>query len=74
MFIFPVQLTTSRIGNLTLLIHTLLYVVTIHTYIHILTFQALSFYNKAIWSSNDSSVRPPLLGTKISDIARQGNS
>ena len=33
--IFPVQLTTSRIGNLTRLIHTLLYVMTIHTYIHI---------------------------------------
>ena len=30
--IFPVQLTTSRIGNLTRLIHTLLYVMTIHTY------------------------------------------
>ena len=35
-FIFPVQLTTSRIGkNLTRLIHTLLHVITIHTYIHI---------------------------------------
>ena len=33
MFISPVQLTTSRIGNLTRLIHTLLYVMTIHTYI-----------------------------------------
>ena len=33
-FIFPVQLTTSRIGNLTRLIHTLLYMMTIHTYIH----------------------------------------
>ena len=33
--IFPVQLTTtSRIGDLTRLIHTLLYVMTIHTYIH----------------------------------------
>ena len=32
--IFPVQLTTSRIGNLTLLIHNLLYVTTIHTYLH----------------------------------------
>ena len=32
--IFPVQLTTSRIGNLTWLIHTLLYVRTTHTYIH----------------------------------------
>ena len=32
--IFPVQLTTSRIGNLTRLIHTLLlHVMTIHTYI-----------------------------------------
>ena len=33
-FIFPVQLTTSRTGNLTRLIHTLLCVMTIHTYIH----------------------------------------
>ena len=34
-FIFPVQLTTSRIGNLTRLIHTLLYLVCDdHTYIH----------------------------------------
>ena len=33
--IFPVQLTTSRIDNFTRLIHTLLYVMTIHTYIHI---------------------------------------
>ena len=32
-FIFPVQLTTSRIGNLTRLVHTLLYVMTI-SYIH----------------------------------------
>ena len=30
--IFPVQLTTNRIGNLTRLIHTLIYVMTIHTY------------------------------------------
>ena len=37
--IFPVQLTTSRIGNLTWLIHILLYVMTIHTYIH--TFSVL---------------------------------
>ena len=34
---FLVQLTTSRIGNLTRLIHTLLYVMTTHTYIHQLT-------------------------------------
>ena len=32
--VFSVQLTTSRIGNLTRLIHTLLFVMTIHTYIH----------------------------------------
>ena len=38
MFIFPVQLTTSRIGN-TRLIHTLLYVITIHTYIHTVVYQ-----------------------------------
>ena len=31
-FLFPVQLTTSRIDNLTRLIHTLLCVMTIHTY------------------------------------------
>ena len=35
--IFPVQLTASRIDNLTRLIHTLLYVMTIHTYIHTVT-------------------------------------
>ena len=36
-YFFPVQLTTSRIGNLTRLIHTgtLLDVMTIHTYIHV---------------------------------------
>ena len=32
--IFPVQLTTSRIGNLAPLIHTMLYVMTIRTYIY----------------------------------------
>ena len=33
MFIFPIQPTTGRIGNLTRLILTLLYVMIIHTYI-----------------------------------------
>ena len=33
MFLFPVQLTTSRIGNLTRLIHTLA-ICDDHTYIH----------------------------------------
>ena len=32
-FIFPVQLTTSRIGSLTRLIHSLLHVMTIHVVI-----------------------------------------
>ena len=32
--IFPLQLTTSKIGNHTRLIHTLLYGITIHKYIH----------------------------------------
>ena len=41
--IFPVQLTTSRIGNLTRLIHTLLYVMTIHTYIHLPSTTILRF-------------------------------
>ena len=31
-FIFPIQLTTSRIGSLNQLIHTLLHVMAIHTY------------------------------------------
>ena len=34
-FIFRVQLTMSRIGNLTRLIHTLAICVTMHTYIHL---------------------------------------
>ena len=38
--IFPVQLTTSRIGNLTRLIHTVLCVMTIHNiYTYILTYR-----------------------------------
>ena len=44
--IFPVQLTTSRIGNLTRLIHTLLYVMTIHTYIHTTTSKDIKFSKK----------------------------
>ena len=48
-FIFPVQLTTSKIiGNLTRLIHTLLYVMTIHTYIHSTTL-LLPFPFHLVW-------------------------
>ena len=44
--IFPVQLTTSRIGNLTPLIHTLLYVMTIHNRI---CPPLLRWFCRAIW-------------------------
>ena len=50
--IFPVQLTTSRIGNRTRLIHTLLYVMTIHTYIR--TYLLLYLYQKL--DENNSTV------------------
>ena len=49
--IFRVQLTTSRIGNLTQLIHTLLYVMTVHvysTYVHILQSTPIYQYLNAI--------------------------
>ena len=39
---FPVQLTTNRIGNLARLIYNLLYVMTIHTYIHKHSFSLFS--------------------------------
>ena len=34
-YFFPVQLTASRIGNLTRSIHTLLYVMTMHIYFYL---------------------------------------
>ena len=51
--IFPVQLTTSRIGNLTRLIHTLLYVMTIHTYIY----RPISMRNFAYVENSDFSLQ-----------------
>ena len=47
-FIFSVQQTTSRVGNLTRLIDTLLYMMTIHTYLH------------AVLASNTDKNRVPL--------------
>ena len=46
-FISPVQLTTSRIGNpnLTRLVHTLLHVMTIHIYIMVATNQKGYIHN-----------------------------
>ena len=43
MFIFPVQLTTNRIGNRTRLIHTLAICVTIDTYTRRVLMSALQF-------------------------------
>ena len=43
-FFFPVQLTTSKIDNLTRLIHTLAICVTIHAYIHSRTCFFFSFF------------------------------
>ena len=57
--IFPVQLTTSRIGNLTRLIHSLLHVMTIHTYIHTPT---RAKKNKNITKQNRNDKKK---GTKI---------
>ena len=51
-FIFPVQLTTSRIGNLTRLIHTLAICATIHTYM-LAIFCCRSYGNvEGVWSKN----------------------
>ena len=41
---FPCSATTSRIGNLTRLIYTLLYVMTTHTYIHTVPLIAMQGY------------------------------
>ena len=49
LLIFPVQLTTSRIGNLTRLIHTLLYVMIIHPYIRVHTVLILYRNVSARW-------------------------
>ena len=57
--IFSVQLTTSRIGNLTGLIRTLLYVMTIHTYIHTINSLALNIIAGVY--------RPTITGQKKSD-------
>ena len=43
---FPVQLTTSRIGNLTRLIHTLVICVTIHSYSN----SAIDLYTIKVYS------------------------
>ena len=44
-FIFPVQLATSRIGNLTRLINTLLWVMTIHKSLYVLKKKNLTDLN-----------------------------
>ena len=55
-FIFPVQLTTVRIGNLTRLIHSLLCVMTIH--IIILFFIACVLSSHLFWTSGPWTYQP----------------
>ena len=57
---FPVQLTTSRIGNLTRLIYILLYVMTIRIYIHT--------YIHDVYSSAPLLPRPSL--SKNAELSR----
>ena len=73
--IFPVQLTTSRIGNLTRLIHTLLYVMTIHTYIYLtfkfsFIFPFVSPQPKGTRTNSNTATRSPYkiyldIGTRV---------
>ena len=69
-FIFPVQLTTSRIGNIARLSHTLLdghtYIHTIHTYISIY----IPTYNLIKYSSEVP--RNPLTRWDVSSIPANG--
>ena len=57
-FIFPAQLTTSRIGNRTQLIHILLHVMTMHTY-------GMDYDDYGCWCGVDPLKRstPKKLGT-----------
>ena len=63
-FIFPIQLTTSRIGNLTRLIHNLLYVMTIHTYIHT--------YLEVYWPHAGGLSAVNAIGTQLRDPINSG--
>ena len=66
-FIFPVQLTTCRIGNLTRLIHTLAVCVTIHTIYHeYVRYQQYSCCLKKNLNASRPSEHPPVRGKKMS--------
>ena len=54
--IFPVQLITSRIGNLTRLIYTLLYVMTTHTLPPYLCVCVCVFSSHSFWTSSSLDV------------------
>ena len=70
---FPVQLTTSRIGNLTRLIHTLLYVMTIHTYVHTYSQTLIGF--PAWMSCRERAVLPqPALGRDMTRAKMPGRN
>ena len=66
-FISPVQPTTSRVGNLTRLIHTLLHVMTIHT-VHTVAFQIGFSLSKAASLPMDKMTTNVVL--YISKVAR----
>ena len=61
--IFPVQLTTSRIGNLTRLIHALLYVMTIHTYVHTYRCSYTYIYICILYNSSEPCTNVPGIQT-----------
>ena len=63
--IFSVQLTTSRIGNHSQLIHTLLKVLTIHTYIH-------TYIHTAGRPGSSEVPRNPLTRWDVSSIPANG--
>ena len=62
MFIFVVQPTTSTIRNLTRLIHTLLRVMTIHTYIHTYILHFISGFGK-----REAHINWPMVKTEKGD-------
>ena len=66
---FPVQLTTSRIGNLNRLIHTLLSVMTIHIYVH----TYIHRWSRETGSAVPSRVSPLILLTRAeSEVLTHG--
>ena len=76
--IFPVQLTTSRIGNLARLIHTLLYAMTIHTYIHTINIKSdlrgYHYYTRATININIILLEMGLVAMNVGEKRRKQGS